>query len=108
MDQFTATRVTKTNVITTDSDEDDSRTEEASQSALIYKKIVSEINRKGLKPVDDLTQDLVALVKYLKWKKITLISLTTVHFPYLAYFKKAIEAFQEMNICFEFYHVDPF
>lgn len=31
MDQFTAARVTKTNIITTDSDEDDSETEEASQ-----------------------------------------------------------------------------
>ena len=56
---------------------------------------------------NEMTRNLVALVKYFKWKKITLVSLTKTEFPFLVYYRKSVEALQKLNICLELYDIEP-
>ena len=56
---------------------------------------------------DEATLNLVALVKYLGWKKLTLVTLTTFEYPFLVYYRKSVEALKNLNICLELYHIEP-
>ena len=56
---------------------------------------------------DEAAEALVLLIKHIRLKKITLIALTTVDLPFLVYYRKSVEALQELNICLELYHIEP-
>ena len=53
------------------------------------------------------TKNLIKLVKYFKWKKITVVSLAKIDFPFAVYYRKSIEALQGLNICLEMYEIEP-
>ena len=58
-------------------------------------------------PIDSFVQDLIKLIEFADWEKLTIISLTTIEFPYLAYYRKTVETLQRMNVCLELYHINP-
>ena len=46
-------------------------------------------------PVDDFLEPLVSLVEFTGFERLTLISLTTTEFPFLAYYRKTIQTLQK-------------
>ena len=54
------------------------------------------------------TRTLVALVKYFRWKKITLVTLTKNDYPFMVYYRKSVEALKNLNICLALYHIEPY
>ena len=58
--------------------------------------------------MESFVEDLIPLVKFAGWEKLTLTSLKTDEFPFLSYnrYRETVDALQKLKVCLELYHID--